>query len=115
MFQYALAGQSEAIQRWYEQELRRLMEWAWRQEWYGFPLAGALETVESAICRCEPLSWPEYVRVCGSAALLAYGAREANEGFERLREFFQGVPGLFQVEWSCVQEPVTVVDHGYGE
>ncbi len=114
MFQYALASQSEAVQRWYERELRRLMEWAWRQEWYGFPLEEAVEVVEGAVCQCAPLSWREYHNVCGAAALLAYVAREAEGGFERLRAFFQGVPDLFQVEWSCVQEPVAVLDHGYG-
>jgi hypothetical protein len=115
LFRYALVGQSEAVQRWYERELRRLMEWAWRQEWHGFPFAEALEVVECAVCQCAPLSWRQYQNVCGAAALLAYVAREADEGFERLREFFQGVPCLFQIEWSCVQEPVAVVDHGYGE
>lgn len=116
MFRYALAGQSETVQCWYERELRRLMEWAWRQEWLGFPLEEAVEVVECAVCRCASLSWREYHRVCGAAALLAYVAREAtDEGFERLREFFQGVPGLFQIEWSCVQEPVAMVNHGYGE
>lgn len=115
MFQYTLANQSEAVQCWYERELARLMEWAWRRKWSGFPLAEALEVIEEAVRQCSPLSWRQYHNVCGSAALLAYVAREADEGFERLREFFQGVPGLFQIEWSCLQEPEAVVSYGYGE
>jgi hypothetical protein len=112
MFAYALAGQSEAVQRWYQQELQRFVEWMWQWE-DGQTVTEAVEVVEGAVCQCAALSWQQYHHVCGAAALLAYVAREAHEaGFERLRVFFQQVPNLFQIDWSCRQEPASLVEVG---